>query len=81
MNSKGVGAIFCLISAILLSAWYIAAACYMSGASGWSEQLFQTSLSYVGSLLPTAAVAALAVGVGFLVHGFLREGTSDEKKE
>lgn len=33
MNNKGVGAIFCLISAILISARYISAAVFMSGVN------------------------------------------------
>ncbi len=69
MNNKGVGAIFCLISAILFSAWYLSAACYMSGVSTWSEELFRAGLSYVGYLLPGSAAAALAVGVVLLIRG------------
>ncbi len=69
MNNKVVGAILCLCSAILLSAWYIAAACFMSGASTWSGELFQASLSYVGYVLPALAAVALAAGAVFLIRG------------
>ena len=69
MNNKVVGAIFCLISAVLFSAWYLSAACFMSGVSSWNSELFHAGLSYVGYLLPGLAAAALAVGVVFLVLG------------
>ncbi len=51
MNNKGIGAIFCLISAVLMSARYIAAAIFMSNVSSWDSSLFQAGLSYVGSPL------------------------------
>ncbi len=69
MNNKGFGAVLCLISAILLSAWYLSAACFMSGVSSWDSGLFRAGLSYVGYLLPALAAVALAVGVIFLVLG------------
>ena len=51
MNNKGVGAVFCLISAILTSARYIAAAIFMSNVTSWDSTLFQAGLSYVGAPL------------------------------
>ena len=48
MNNKIVGAIFCLIAAILAGARYVAAAIFMSSTSTWSAELFQNSLNYVG---------------------------------
>lgn len=71
MNNKGVGAVFCLIAAILMSARYLSAALFMSGVSSWDAALFQVGLSYVGSPLKICAVLALAVGIFFLVLGFL----------
>ena len=79
MNHKGVGAIFCLISAILMSARYISAAVYMSGAASWDRSLFQAGLSYVGPALNVTAIIALAAGVCFLVYGVFRDSDKQNK--
>ena len=79
MNNKGVGAIFCLISAILASARYLAAAIFMSNVVSWDSALFQAGLSYVGSPLKTAAIAALIVGVCFLIFGVIQDFKKREK--
>ena len=76
MNNKGVGAIFCLIAAILAGARYLSAAIFMSGTSSWSADLFTESLKYVGPVLQIAAIIALAVGIFFLILGLFK----DEKK-
>ena len=73
MNNKGVGAIFCLISAILTSTRYIAAAIYMSNTMSWGGDLFQEGLSYVGLPLKVAAVIALIAGICFLGYGVLKD--------
>lgn len=41
MNNKGVGVIFCLISAILISAKYISAAMFMSNLATQDASLFK----------------------------------------
>ena len=48
MNNKGVGVIFCLISAILVSAKYISAAMFMSNLATKDASLFKKGLEYVG---------------------------------
>ena len=73
MNNKGVGAVFCLISALLMAARYLSAAIFMSGISTWSSEMFQTSLEYIGPALPTAAIAALIVGAVFLGVGIVQD--------
>ena len=73
MNNKGVGAVFCLISAILASARYIAAAVFMSNVTSWDSALFQAGLSYVGSPLKTAAITALVAGICFLGYGAVQD--------
>jgi hypothetical protein len=73
MNNKGVGAIFCLISAILTGTRYIAAAIYMSNTNSWDRGLFQEGLSYVGLPLKVTAVIALITGICFLVYGVWKE--------
>ena len=74
MNNKGVGAIFCLIAAILVSVRYIAAAIYVGGAATISEEVFNAGLTSVGPTLQIAAIVALVIGVCFLVLGLIRDG-------
>ena len=73
MNNKIVGAIFCLIAAILAGARYVAAAIFMSSTSTWSAELFQNSLNYVGPNLLIAAIIALVVGACFLACGLVHD--------
>lgn len=73
MNNKGVGAIFCLIAAILMAAKYIAVGLFMSNVNTWSAELFCEGLSYVGSLPTILAAIALVVGIGFLGLGFAKD--------
>ena len=73
MNNKGIGAIFCLISAILMAARYLAAAIFMSSTQSWSNELFTEGLEYVGSPLLIASIIALIVGIGFLGYVLFKE--------
>ena len=73
MNNKGVGAVFCLIAAILMAARYVTAALFMSSISTWSSDMFRASLEYIGPALPIAAIAALIVGVVFLAAGIIQD--------
>ena len=73
MNNKGVGAIFCMIAAILTSAKYISAATFMSNAGTWSAEMFRNALSYVGPLLTISAALALGVGIFFIVLGLKKD--------
>ena len=73
MNNKGIGAIFCLISAILASARYIAAAIFLSNVTNWDSTLFQNGLSYVGSTLKVASILALIAGICFLGYGVAQD--------
>jgi uncharacterized membrane protein len=79
MNNKGVGAVFCLISAILTSTRYIAAAIFMSNVTSWDSTLFQAGLSYVGSPLKITAIIALIVGICFLGYGVFQESKKQNK--
>ena len=74
MNFKGVGTVFCLIAAILTGVRYVAAALSAGGAATISAEVFSTALASVGPALLIAAVAALAIGVCFLVLGFAKDG-------
>lgn len=80
MNSKGVGAVFCLIAAILLAAKYLSAAILMSGGPSHSRELYLLGLDFVGPPLSIAAAAALAAGLLFLVWGLVRDARSGGKK-
>ena len=73
MDNKIVGAIFCLISAVLISARYISAALFMSGVNSWNSDLFAAGLEYVGSFLVVAAVFALIIGILFLGYGVYQD--------
>ena len=79
MNNKGVGAVFCLIAAILAGARYLSAAVFMSGVSSWSADLYRAALDCIGPTLQIAAIVALVVGVCFLVLGFLKDGKGKEQ--
>ena len=79
MNNKGIGAIFCLISAILMSTRYIAAAIFMSNVMSWDSSLFQAGLSYVGSPLKVTAIIALIAGICFLVYGVFQDSKKHSK--
>ena len=73
MNNKGVGAIFCLIAAILMASKYIAVGLFLSNVSSWSAELFSDGLAYVGSLPTILACIALVMGVIFLALGFIKD--------
>ena len=79
MNNKGVGAVFCLISAVLTSARYIAAAAFMSNVTSWDSELFQAGLRYVGSPLKAGAIIALIAGICFLEYGVFRDFRKHDK--
>ncbi len=80
MNNKGIGAVFCLIAAILTSARYITAAVYMSNSSSWSSELFQSGLSYIGFPLMIASIVSLVAGIVFLGFG-LYQDSKGQKRE
>lgn len=73
MNNKGIGAVFCLISAILISAKYMSAAIFMSNITSWDEDLFASGLEYVGPLLSDASLVALVIGILFLGCGIYQD--------
>lgn len=73
MGKRGVGAIFCLIAAILFSTRYLAAAVFMSGVSSWDRVLFAAGLEYVGSPLLTLSIVSLIIGIGYLAWAEVSE--------
>lgn len=79
MNNKGIGAVFCLISAILISAKYLSAAIFISGGTTWDATLFAAGLEYVGPFLSIASVVALIIGILFLGYGIYEEIRKNKK--
>lgn len=73
MNNKGIGTVFCLMSAILISAKYISAAIFMSGVNTWDATLFAAGLEYVGPVLSIASIIALIAGILFLGYGVYKD--------
>ena len=67
MSKRGVGAIFCLIAAILYSVRFINAALYTPPNVGeWSPNKYALWVSYVGP--PWFVIwLSLIVGIGYLV--------------
>lgn len=78
MNNKGVGSIFCLISALLMCARYLSAAIFMNGGSTWDSELFAAGLEYVGSPLRIACIISLVVGILFLAYGIYQDIKKDK---
>ena len=78
MNNKGLGAVFCLISALLMCTRYLTAAIFMSNISTWSAENFSNSLSYVGVPLLVFSILALIVGIGFLTFGIIQDRKKDQ---
>lgn len=69
MENKIVGAIFCFMSAVLISARYISTAIFMSGVVSWNATLFAAGLECVGPFLAIAAGIAFIIGILFLGYG------------
>lgn len=67
MSRRNIGAVFCLIAAILYSTRFLTAAIFGSGISSWNSQLFNAMLSYVGDELKTLSIVALIVGIVYLI--------------
>ena len=78
MGKRGVGAVFCLIAAILFSARYVTAAIFMSGVSSWDSMLFSAGLEYVGTSLLTLSVVSLVIGIAYLVWAEIPTSKSKE---
>lgn len=73
MNNKGIGAVFCLMSSIFISAKYISASIFMGNISTKDATLFVAGLEYVGPFLTIVALISLIVGILFLGYGLYRD--------
>ncbi|HEX2978948.1 MAG TPA: hypothetical protein VHO48_01670 [Anaerolineaceae bacterium] len=69
MNRRAVGCVFVAIAALLYAARFVSAAIFMSNLQNWSRDLFLGAMSYVGPDLHRWALAALLIGVLYLIWG------------
>lgn len=76
-----MGAIFCLISAILISAKYIAAAICVSAVNGFSKEIFAEGLTMIGTPLSSMSLYALIAGIVFLGYGIFQDIKNARKSE
>jgi len=67
MTRRTTGTLLLVISAMLYSARFLAAAIFGSGMMGWSTENFQALLQYVGPDLTHWSLAALVFGVLYLI--------------
>ena len=77
MTKRGTGAIFCLISAILFSVRYIAAAIFLSGSTSWSAELFSSGLEYIGTPLLWGSIISLVIGIAYLLWAELSKSKNE----
>lgn len=73
MTKRSTANTLLVIAALLFAARYLAAAIFGSGMVGWSAEIFNALLQYVGSGLHTAALVALVAGVAYLIWAELAE--------
>jgi hypothetical protein len=67
MSRRTTGTILLLISALLYSTRYLAAAIFGSRMMGWSAENFQALMVYLGPNLTFWSIAALILGLGYLL--------------
>jgi len=73
MSRRTTGTFLIVTSAILYVSRHLAAAIYSSSSVGWSRDLFNAMLQYVGQGLVTWSVIALACGIGYLIWAEIEE--------
>ena len=73
MSRRTTGALLIITSAILYASRYLAAAIYSSSFPGWSRDMFQDMLEYVGHGPVIWGIVALAAGIGYLVWAEVEE--------
>lgn len=67
MSRRTTGVMLLFIAALLYSTRYLSAAIYSSGISGWSTDLFNAMLEYVGPGLLTWSRAAFVAGLVYML--------------
>lgn len=76
MSRRSTGAIFILSAALLYAARYLSAAIWGAGVSSWNSALFNDMYGYIGPGLTNWALAALVVGLLFIIWGEIEERRS-----
>lgn len=69
MSRRAVGVSFVAIAAFLYAARYLTAGLYASSLVGWSAELFEAMLQYVGTDLTLWSVVCLVLGLIYLAWG------------
>lgn len=67
MNRRGAGVAFCCMATFLFVGRYICAAIFGSNVSSWDAELFDHMLMYIGNDLLILSVAALIIGLIYIV--------------
>ncbi len=76
MNNKGVGVVFCIISAALKITQYLTIAIYAQNrfTTSWSADDIEHYMSdYIGPALPVWSTIALIAGILFLAYGIFQD--------
>ncbi|SDL81956.1 MULTISPECIES: hypothetical protein [Paenibacillus] len=80
MSRRTTGTLLLVIAAFLYSVRYLSAAIFGSGVASWNSELFQEMLNYVGTAPRNWSIAALILGLFYLVWAEY-EATSSKTKE
>ena len=67
MSRRTTGTLLILVSAVLYSTRYLAAAIFGSSLTTWSTELFNAMLRHVGPGLDVWSLIALVAGLSYLV--------------
>lgn len=78
MNRRATGTVFCAVSAIIYAMNYLVAAIYMSGASEWSQNLFDMGRTYIGNGLTIISAVLFIIGIVYLIWGELADKNKAE---
>lgn len=73
MGKRFVGAIFCLISAILFASRYVATALFLSSTTAYDKELFEAVLENVGDNLLWMSIISLIVGIIYLIWAEVKD--------
>lgn len=80
MSRRTTGTLLLVIAALLYSVRYLSAAIFGSGVTSWDSDLFQGMLNYIGTAPRNWSIAALILGLFYLVWAEY-EATSSKTKE
>ncbi|MFE6078213.1 hypothetical protein ACFVQB_27535 [Paenibacillus sp. NPDC057886] len=67
MSRRTTGTLLLVIAAFLYGVRYLSAAIFGSGIASWNSELFQEMLNYVGTAPQSWSIAALILGLFYLI--------------